>query len=58
MTGDEDLGLDRPSFNLTFIPLIIPLLIAVPFGPLLAWKRGDLYAACQRCSRPSQPHSP
>ena len=27
---------------------MIPLLIAVPFGPLLAWKRGDLFAATQR----------
>jgi cytochrome c-type biogenesis protein CcmF len=27
---------------------MVPLLIAVPFGPLLAWKRGDLYAAAQR----------
>ena len=26
----------------------MPLLIAVPFGPLLAWKRGDLLAAAQR----------
>src|SRR5262249_48660816 len=29
-------------------PLILPLLVAVPFGPLLAWKRGDLLAAAQR----------
>ena len=27
---------------------VYPLLIAVPFGPLLAWKRGDLLAAAQR----------
>jgi hypothetical protein len=25
--------------------LFVPLMIAVPFGPLLAWKRGDLVAA-------------
>src|SRR5690606_5503975 len=37
-----------PFFNLTFAPLMVPLLIAVPFGPLLAWKRGDLAAAAQR----------
>jgi cytochrome c-type biogenesis protein CcmF len=28
--------------------LFVPLLIAVPFGPLLAWKRGDLVGASQR----------
>lgn len=47
VTGDK-ISVGPPFFNMTFIPLIIPLLIAVPFGPLLAWKRGDLYAACQR----------
>jgi cytochrome c-type biogenesis protein CcmF len=26
----------------------VPLLIAMPFGPLLAWKRGDLLGAVQR----------
>ena len=42
------ISVGAPYFNLTFIPLIIPLLIAVPFGPLLSWKRGDLYACIQR----------
>jgi cytochrome c-type biogenesis protein CcmF len=37
-----------PFFNLTFAPLFVPLMIAVPFGPLLAWKRGDLLGAAQR----------
>jgi cytochrome c-type biogenesis protein CcmF len=37
-----------PFFNLTFAPLMVPLLLIVPFGPLLAWKRGDLAAAAQR----------
>jgi cytochrome c-type biogenesis protein CcmF len=30
------------------VPLFIPLLIAVPFGPLLAWKRADLAGVTQR----------
>jgi cytochrome c-type biogenesis protein CcmF len=47
VTGDK-ISVGPPFFNMTFIPLIVPLLLAVPFGPLLAWKRGDLYAACQR----------
>jgi cytochrome c-type biogenesis protein CcmF len=37
-----------PYFNSTFVPLMVPLLIALPFGPALAWKRGDLAAAMQR----------
>ena len=47
MTG-EKISVGAPFFNLTFGPLFVPLLIAVPFGPLLAWKRGDLLAAAQR----------
>ncbi|HTL64314.1 MAG TPA: heme lyase CcmF/NrfE family subunit [Pseudolabrys sp.] len=37
-----------PFFNLTFGPLFVPLLFAMPFGPLLAWKRGDILGVAQR----------
>ena len=47
ITGDK-ISVGAPFFNLTFAPLFVPLLIAVPFGPLLAWKRGDLLGAAQR----------
>ncbi len=45
---DEKISVGAPFFNLTFAPLFIPLLCAVPFGPLLAWKRGDILGAAQR----------
>src|ERR1043166_1859613 len=41
LTG-EKISVGAPFFNLTFGPLFVPLLLAIPFGPLLAWKRGDL----------------
>jgi cytochrome c-type biogenesis protein CcmF len=47
VTG-EKISVGAPFFDLTFGPLMVPLLMAVPFGPLLAWKRGDLYGAAQR----------
>ena len=47
LTGDK-ISVGAPFFNLTFGPLFVPLLVAVPFGPLLAWKRGDLLGAAQR----------
>ncbi len=47
LTGDK-ISVGAPFFNLTFAPLFIPLMVAVPFGPLLAWKRGDLIGAAQR----------
>ncbi len=37
-----------PFFNAVFIPLTLPLVLAMPFGQQLAWKRGDLAAVAQR----------
>jgi cytochrome c-type biogenesis protein CcmF len=45
---DKKISVGAPFFNLTFGPLFILLLIAVPFGPMLAWKRGDLLGVAQR----------
>ncbi|WOC15204.1 heme lyase CcmF/NrfE family subunit [Pseudochrobactrum sp. MP213Fo] len=47
LTGTK-ISVGAPFFNMTFGPLMLPLLAAVPFGPLMAWKRGDLYAVAQR----------
>ena len=37
-----------PFYALTFIPLALLLLAAVPVGPFLAWKRGDLAMALRQ----------
>src|SRR5207249_1072006 len=47
ITG-EKISVGAPFFNATFGPLFIPLLMVAPFGPLMAWKRGDLYGVAQR----------
>jgi cytochrome c-type biogenesis protein CcmF len=47
ITGDK-ISVGAPFFNLTFGPLMLAVLIVMPFGPLLAWKRGDALAAAQR----------
>ena len=44
----EKISVGAPFFNLTFGPLFVPLLLMVPFGPLMAWKRGDLLGVAQR----------
>src|SRR3712207_2986969 len=36
-TGQK-ISVGAPFFNLTFAPLMMPLLMAMPFGPLLAWR--------------------
>ena len=44
----EKISVGPPFFNATFGPLFVPLLLIMPFGPLLGWKRGDLLGAAQR----------
>jgi cytochrome c-type biogenesis protein CcmF len=40
--GGPKISVGPPYFNATFVPLMAPLLVAVPIGTMLAWKRGDL----------------
>ena len=47
LTG-EKISVGPPYFNATFGPLMIPLLMALPIGPMLAWKRGDFPGVMQR----------
>jgi cytochrome c-type biogenesis protein CcmF len=47
VTGTK-ISVGPPFFNATFGPLMIPILCAMPFGPFLAWKRGDLLGVAQR----------
>ena len=48
MATGEKISVGPPFFNSTFVPLAVPLLLIVPFGQTLAWKRGDALAAAQR----------
>ena len=47
LTGAK-ITVGAPFFNVTFGPLFVALMCVMPFGPLLAWKRGDLLGAAQR----------
>jgi cytochrome c-type biogenesis protein CcmF len=47
MSGPK-LSVGFPFFNRTFAPMMVPMVIAVGIGPMLAWKRGDLLGALQR----------
>jgi cytochrome c-type biogenesis protein CcmF len=44
----QTISVGAPFFNLTFGALMAPLLILIPVGPFLAWKRGDLIAVVER----------
>src|SRR5450755_362029 len=47
LTGAK-ISVGAPYFNLTFGPLLFAAMVVVPFGPMLAWKRGDILGAAQR----------
>lgn len=47
LTGDK-ISVGPPFFNATFVPVLVPLLLILPIGQSLAWKRGDLLGAAQR----------
>lgn len=42
------ISVGAPFFDLTFGALMIPLLIVLPFGPFLSWKRADLFSISKR----------
>ncbi|MBM3569634.1 MAG: heme lyase CcmF/NrfE family subunit [Alphaproteobacteria bacterium] len=47
LTGDK-VSVGPPFFHAALAPSFLPLAIALGFGPLLAWKRGDLPAVTRR----------
>jgi cytochrome c-type biogenesis protein CcmF len=47
LTNDK-MSVGAPYFNITFGLLFGLVLVVMPFGPLLAWKRGDLNGVVQR----------
>jgi cytochrome c-type biogenesis protein CcmF len=47
LTGGK-ISVGPPYFNLTFGSFILALLLVLPFGPFLSWKRADLLGVLQR----------
>ena len=47
VTGAK-ISVGPPFFNATFVPVMVPLLLLLPIGQSMAWKRGDLLGAAQR----------
>ncbi len=46
--GASRVSVGPPYFNATFAPIMVPLVLAIAFGPLLAWKRGDIRAVARK----------
>ena len=46
--GGSKISVGAPFFNAVFLPLMVPMLIAMAIGPFLNWKRSDLLPALGR----------
>jgi cytochrome c-type biogenesis protein CcmF len=47
LAGDK-VSVGPPYFNATFVPLMLPLVLVMGFGPFLPWKRADLGAVAEK----------
>lgn len=47
LTGAK-ISVGAPFFNLTAVPLMLPIFLLIPIGQKLAWKRGNFLGATQR----------
>ena len=52
MFDGRSISVGPPYYHMTFVPIFIPLLALVSFGPMLNWKRNDAYAVLARLKWP------
>jgi cytochrome c-type biogenesis protein CcmF len=52
-TSNDKISVGPPFYNLTFVPMMIPLLFALAVGPVLKWKRDTVREALVKLSRPA-----
>ena len=50
MIGNDKISVGPPFYNRTFVPVMIPLLVVMAFGPVLKWKRDNIADALRRLS--------
>ena len=48
VVAHQKVSVGPPFYAMTFVPIMVPLIVAMAVGPLLPWKRGDLFAALGR----------
>jgi cytochrome c-type biogenesis protein CcmF len=52
-TSNDKITVGAPFYNLTFVPMMIPLLVVIAIGPMLKWKRDSIRDALARLNRPA-----
>jgi len=53
MLGNDKISVGPPYYNMTFVPIMVPLLLAMPVGAILRWKRDELREALRRLKLPA-----
>jgi len=46
--GGGKVSVGPPFFNSVFLPLMVPIIVAMGFGPMLSWKRADVVETAAR----------
>tara|TARA_R110002110_G_scaffold415612_2_gene651706 strand:+ start:166123 stop:168153 length:2031 start_codon:yes stop_codon:yes gene_type:complete len=46
--GESRVSVGPPFFNATFAPIMVPLVLLMALGPLMAWKRGNMRTASRK----------
>jgi cytochrome c-type biogenesis protein CcmF len=52
-TSSDKISVGPPFYNLTFVPMMIPLLIVMVVGPMLKWKRDMIREGLAKLMRPA-----
>ncbi len=48
LIGQDKISVGPPYYNMTFVPIMIPLLLAMAVGPMMKWKRDTLTEATSK----------
>jgi cytochrome c-type biogenesis protein CcmF len=52
-TSSDKISVGPPFYNLTFVPMMIPLLVVMVVGPMLKWKRDTIREGLTKLMRPA-----
>jgi cytochrome c-type biogenesis protein CcmF len=52
-TSNDKISVGPPFYNLTFVPMMIPLLVVMAVGPMLKWKRDTIRDGLAKLMRPA-----
>jgi cytochrome c-type biogenesis protein CcmF len=53
VTSNDKISVGPPFYNLTFVPMMIPLLLVMVVGPALKWKRDTIREGLAKLTRPA-----